>query len=234
MNISTLIAAARADGRVALDEFNGKQILAESGLAVPNGVVVADETALDSALMDLSPPYAVKVISADIIHKSDAGGVAIGLVNNAAVENAIQGMRDRLHPGGAKIDGYIVEEMAAPGHELVMGAVQDPQFGPLVMIGLGGVFVEIFEDVAFRIFPLTRHDAIDMLDELKAAPVLAGARGGAAVNRELIVEALLKFGGEGGLLAKHAGAFTEIDINPLIVSTDAAVAVDARFVMVPS
>ena len=83
MNISTLIAAARADGRVALDEFNGKQILAESGLAVPNGVVVADETALDSALMDLSPPYAVKVISADIIHKSDAGGVAIGLANDA-------------------------------------------------------------------------------------------------------------------------------------------------------
>jgi acetate---CoA ligase (ADP-forming) subunit beta len=234
VDISVLIAEARADGRVALDEFSGKQILAESGLAVPKGVVVENETALNSALVDLSPPYAVKVVSADIIHKSDSGGVAIGLADTAAVANAIQAMRDLLHPGGAKIDGYIVEEMAAPGHELVMGAVRDPQFGPLVMIGLGGVFVEIFEDVAFRIFPLTRNDAIDMLDELKAAPVLAGARGGAAINRELIVEALLKFGGENGLLAKHADAFTEIDINPLIVSNDVAVAVDARFVVAPS
>ncbi len=233
MDTSSLIVTARADGRIALDEFSGKRILAEFGLAVPKGVVVRDEVGLAAALVDLSPPYALKAISADIIHKSDSGAVTIGLQDDAAAA-AIAAMRAHLLPGGARIDGYIVEEMAAPGHEMVMGAVRDPQFGPLVMIGLGGVFVEIFEDVAFRIFPLTRHDALDMLDDLKAAPVLAGARGGVAINRALLVDALLKFGGENGLLAKHADDFTEIDINPLIVSRDAAVAVDARFVLSPS
>lgn len=229
-----LIASARDTGRVALDEVSGKRILAEHGLAVPNGVVVANESGLESALADVSPPYAVKVVSGDIIHKSDSGGVAIGLPNAAAAADAIGAMRERLSPDGARIDGYLVEEMAMPGHELVLGAVRDPQFGPLVMIGLGGVFVEIFEDVAFRIFPLTRPDAVDMLDDLKAAPVLAGARGGAPVNRDLLVDALLKFGGENGLLAKHGNDFSEIDINPLIVSNNAAVAVDARFVLAPS
>ncbi|MBT5665198.1 MAG: acetate--CoA ligase family protein [Rhodospirillaceae bacterium] len=234
MDTLSLIASARADGRVALDEFNGKRILAGSGLTVPKGVVVDDETGLESALTDLSPPFALKAVSADIIHKSDSGAVVIGLKDSAAAAEAMGAMRERLQPGGARIDGYLIEEMAAPGHELVMGAVRDPQFGPLVMIGLGGVFVEIFEDVAFRIFPLTRHDAFDMLGELKAAPVLAGARGGGAVNRDLLVDALMKFGGENGLLAKHGNDFSEIDINPLIVSRDAAVAVDARFVLAPS
>lgn len=234
MDIAALIADARAESRATLDEFTGKQILAEYGVAVPKGVVVSDETGLTSLLEGLTPPFAVKVVSADIIHKSDVGGVAIGFADIDAVEVAIVEMRDRLSGGGARIDGYLVEEMAAPGHELVLGAVQDPQFGSLVMIGLGGVFVEIFEDVAFRIFPLTRADALDMLDDLKAAPVLTGARGGKAINKDVLVDAILKFGGADGLLAKHGADFSEIDINPLIVSQQAAIAVDARFVLAAS
>ncbi|MFT6581526.1 MAG: acetyl-CoA synthetase (ADP-forming) [Alphaproteobacteria bacterium] len=233
MDIAAVIASARNASRATLDEFTGKQILATYGVSVPKGLVVSDETDLETALADLTPPFAVKAVSADIIHKSDVGAVVIGLGDTKAVSDAITDMGARLSQN-SDIEGFIVEEMAAPGQELVLGAVQDPQFGPLVMVGLGGVFVEVFEDVAFRIFPLTRADAIDMLDDLKAAPILAGARGGAAVNREVLVDAILKFGGAGGLLATYGGAFTEIDINPLIVSQDAAVAVDARFVLAPS
>jgi acetate---CoA ligase (ADP-forming) subunit beta len=233
MDIAAVIKSARDASRTTLDEFTGKQILATYGVRIPKGLVVSNDSELEAKLADLTPPYAVKAVSADIIHKSDVGAVTIGLKDAQAVGEAIADMRARLSQS-ADIEGFIVEEMAAPGHELVLGAVQDPQFGPLVMVGLGGVFVEIFEDVAFRIFPLTRADAIDMLDELKAAPLLAGARGGAAINKEILVDAILKFGGADGLLATHGRAFTEIDINPLIVSQDAAVAVDARFVLAAS
>ncbi len=121
--------------------------------------------------------------------------------------------------------------MAPPGQEIVVGGVRDPQFGPLVMAGLGGVFVEVLADVAFRICPITRLDAEEMLDELKGAALLKGARGRTPASRAAIVDVLLKVGGEDGLLMRHAADIQEADINPLIVSEDAAVAVDARFVL---
>ena len=101
-----------------------------------------------------------------------------------------------------------------PGQEIVVGGVRDPQFGPLVMVGLGGVFVEVLADVAFRICPITRLDAEEMLDELKGAALLAGARGRKPASREAIVDVLLKVGGEDGLLMTHADDIAEADINP--------------------
>ena len=115
--------------------------------------------------------------------------------------------------------------------EVVVGAVRDPNFGPLVMVGLGVIFVEILADVAFRICPITRLDAAEMLDELKGVALLDGARGRARASREAIIDVLLKIGGENGLLMQHADDFKEADINPLIVSANGAVAVDARFVL---
>jgi len=109
--------------------------------------------------------------------------------------------------------------------------VRDPQFGPLVLAGLGGVFVEVLADVAFRICPITRLDAEEMLDELKGAALLEGARGRAPASRPAIIDVLLKVGGEKGLLMRHAADIQEADINPLIVSEHGAVAVDARFVL---
>jgi len=113
----------------------------------------------------------------------------------------------------------------------VIGGLRDPQFGPMVMVGLGGVFVEVLGDVAFRICPIARLDAEEMLDDLKGAALLRGARGRRPVSREAIVDVLLKVGGENGLLMTHAEDIAEMDINPLIVSEHAAVAVDARFVL---
>jgi acyl-CoA synthetase (NDP forming) len=226
-----LIMEARAVKRTALDEAAGKQLLASFGVAVPRSLVVQDVNEAVMACGKLNAPLVLKVISPDILHKSDAGGVRIGLKDAGEVEAAIRSMMRLPAIGGARIDGFLLEEMAPAGQEVVIGGLNDPQFGPLVMVGLGGIFVEILKDVSFRICPITRADAVEMLDELKGAALLDGARGRKPVSREAIVDALLKIGGEGGLLMTHADEIAEADVNPLIVSESGAVAVDARFVL---
>lgn len=226
-----LIAEARKQNRAALDEQAGKALLAEFGVAVPQSVMVAGVDEVGRKTKSLKFPVVVKVMSPDILHKSDAGGVKIGLKSAAEIEGAIQTMMQQPAIAAARIDGFLVEEMAPPGQEIVIGGLRDPQFGPLVMVGLGGIFVEVLADVSFRICPITRLDAQEMLAELKGAAILKGARGRKAVSQEAIVEVLLKVGGENGLLLRHAADISEADINPLIVSESAAVAVDARFIL---
>ena len=225
-----LIAAARAQSRAALDELAGKQLLAGFGVKVPRSVTVPNAGAA-AAAAGLTPPLAVKVMSPDILHKSDAGGVKIGLQNAHEVGQAIDAMATLPAIKAARIDGYLIEEMAPAGQEIVVGSVRDPDFGPMVMVGLGGIFVEVLADVAFRICPITRLDAEEMLAELKGAAILEGARGRKPVSRDAIVDVLLKIGGDDGLLMRHADDFAEADINPLIVSETGAVAVDARFIL---
>ncbi|MGH8618309.1 MAG: acetate--CoA ligase family protein [Burkholderiales bacterium] len=229
MKADELIEQARARG--SLDERAGKALLTAYGVAVPQSVIVKSPDAVAGALAGLKPPFVVKVMSPDILHKSDVGGVKVGLVEVAAVADAIRTMQAVPAIAKAKIEGFLVEEMAPRGVEVVIGGVRDADFGPMVMVGLGGIFVEVLKDVAFRICPITRVDAAEMLDELKGAKVLDGARGGIKASREAIVDALLKVGGEGGLLLTHASSIREADINPLIVSERGAVAADARFIL---
>jgi succinyl-CoA synthetase beta subunit len=231
MNGAQLIAAARAQGRSALDELAGKQLLASFKVEVPKSVVVKNVSGIAAAISALKPPLAVKVMSPEILHKSDAGGVKIGLHSATEVEQAITAMASSPAIKSARVDGYLIEEMAPAGQEVVIGAVRDPDFGPMVMVGLGGIFVEVLADVAFRICPITRLDAAEMLEELKGAAILKGARGRKPVAQEAIIDVLLKIGGEDGLLMRHADDFKETDINPLIVSPTGAVAVDARFIL---
>ena len=231
MNTFELISVARKQGRTALDEFAGKQLLASFGISVPRAAVIkgADEAA--AAFAKLTAPLVLKVMSPDILHKSDAGGVKVNLKSAAETADAVRGMMNSPALHAARIDGFLLEEMAPGGQEVVVGAVRDPQFGPLVMVGLGGIFVEVLADVSFRICPITRLDAREMLAELKGAAVLKGARGRKPASQDAIVDVLLKIGGEEGLLLCHADDFREADINPLIVSESGAVAVDARFVL---
>jgi len=231
MTNNALIGEARSAGRASLDELNGKRLLTQFGVSVPKSVVVQAGEALAAKLADLKGPYVVKVMSQDILHKSDVGGVRVRMKDAAEVEAAIRDMLARPQIAKARLDGFLVEEMAPAGQELVIGALRDPQFGPLVMVGLGGIFVEVLKDVAFRICPIERIDAVEMLDELKGKALLDGARGQAAVSREAIIETLLKIGGEKGLLMSLGDDIAEADINPLIVSQNGAVAVDARFIL---
>lgn len=226
-----LIAAAKAASRTALDEESGKKLLAEYGISVPKTVVVADAEGAADGVKGLSFPLVVKVVSPDILHKSDAGGVAVGLDSAEAVAAAIAEMAEKPAIKKAKVEGYLIEEMAPAGQELVVGGVRDPQFGPLLMVGLGGIFVEVLADVAFRVCPVSRADAAEMLGELKGSALLDGARGQAPANRDAIIDVMLKMGGDGGLLTELADDIAEADINPLIVSETGAVAVDARFIL---
>jgi succinyl-CoA synthetase beta subunit len=155
----------------------------------------------------------------------------VNLRTAAEAATAIRDMMREPAIAAARIDGFLIEEMAPAGQELVIGGVRDADFGPLVMVGLGGVFVEVLADVAFRICPVTRLDAEEMLAELKGAAILDGARGRKPVPRAVIIDVLLKIGGADGLLMRHADDIREADVNPLIVSDKGAVAVDARFVL---
>jgi acyl-CoA synthetase (NDP forming) len=230
MNTQEMITGARTQGRAALDEMAGKRVLANFGIAVPKSLLIQGVTGVAKACAELRLPLALKVVSPDLLHKSDAGGVKVGLKDAAEVEEAVRAMMKLPAIENARIDGFLLEEMAPAGQEVVIGGLRDAQFGPLVMVGLGGVFVEVLADVSFRICPITRVDAMEMLDELKGAALLAGARGRKPVSREAIVDALVKVGGAGGLMMTHED-IAEADINPLIVSEHGAVAVDARFVL---
>ena len=231
MDARKLIAEARKQGRAALDEAAGKKLLAAYGITVPKSVVVSGAADVEAAFKQLTAPVAIKVMSPDILHKSDAGGVSVGIDSVTAASTTIQEMMARPAIGAARIDGFLIEEMASAGQEVVIGGIRDPHFGPLVMLGLGGIFVEVLADVTFRICPIERRDAEEMLEELKGVALLKGARGRKPASREAIVNALLKVGGEGGLLMDLAADIQEADINPLIVSESGAVAVDARFLL---
>jgi succinyl-CoA synthetase beta subunit len=231
MNPDEVILAARSEKRGALDEAAGKALLAHYGVDVPKTIVVKGESEVANALNNLRLPVVVKVVSPEILHKSDAGGVHVNLGSAGEVRDAIRNMSALPIIKSARVDGWLIEEMAPAGQEMVVGGFRDPQFGPLVMCGLGGIFVEVLADVAFRICPITRLDAQEMIDELKGASILGGARGRKAASREAIIGVLLKIGGEKGLLMQHAQDIAEADINPLIVSETAAVAVDARFIL---
>jgi acyl-CoA synthetase (NDP forming) len=231
MDAGMLISEARREGRTALDEAAGKALLAHYGVTVPKTTIVRGPQEVEAALRGLKLPVVVKVVSPDILHKSDSGGVRINLTSAAEVREAIATMSTLPGIRGARVEGWLIEEMAPPGEEMVVGGLRDPQFGPLVMVGLGGVFVEVLGDVAFRICPITRLDAEEMIDELKGAAILKGARGRKPVSREAIVDVLMKVGGEQGLLMQLGHEVSEADVNPLIVSEQGAVAVDARFIL---
>jgi len=231
MTMAGIIDSARANGRAALTEAAGKALLAGFGIAVPRSVIASSAPDAVTKTAALRPPFAVKVVSADILHKSDAGGVMLGLADAAAVGAAVEAMAMKPAIAAAAIEGWLVEEMAPPGREVVVGGVYDPQFGPMLMVGLGGVLVEVLGDVAFRICPITENDARRMLRDLKGAALLDGVRGAGPMDREALIDVMLKVGGADGLLMAHGADLTEVDLNPVIVSATGAVAADARFIL---
>lgn len=223
------VATARAQGRLLLNEVEAKAMLGAAGVPVTETRLArsAEEAA---ALADtLGYPAALKVVSADIAHKSDVGGVALGLADASAVRAGYDVMLARVAQAapGARIDGVSVQRMAAPGIEVIVGGTTDPQFGPVLMFGLGGVFVEVLKDVAFRIVPLEPRDAAQMVREIKALAVLQGARGAQPADLGAIESMLLRVS---AFMAAHPEV-AELDLNPVFAYPEGAVAVDARIVL---
>ncbi|MGO1626977.1 MAG: acetate--CoA ligase family protein, partial [Halomonadaceae bacterium] len=224
-----LIQHARAQGRDLL-EPEAKALLAEHGINVPRERMVRDASKLaEVAQAFAGTPVAMKVVSPDISHKSDAGGVVLGLEGEAALADAYAEIMRSAHAynARARIEGVLVTPMAAKGVEVIVGLMRDPTFGPVLMFGLGGVLVEVLEDVAFRALPLSRQDAAGMLDQLKAGKVLDGVRGAAGVDKPAIIELLL---GVSRLMEAYP-VISELDLNPVIAYPDGYAVVDARIIL---
>jgi acyl-CoA synthetase (NDP forming) len=174
-------------------------------------------------------PVALKIASPDIVHKSDSGGVKLSLNRvsevKAAYKEILEGVREKNSE--ASIQGVSVQRMAKPGIEVIVGASKDPQFGPVIMFGLGGIFVEVLKDVSFRIIPLGQKDALEMIEELKGYPLLKGYRGKEPADIPALTAIILKIS---GVMEEHP-EIKELEINPVLAYPKGALAVDARVIL---
>lgn len=223
-----------ADGPLApgtLDERRSKEILAAAGLPVPDERVAADADAAVAAAESLGMPVVLKVLSPDLVHKTEVGGIKVGLADGAAVRAAFDEIMDsvRRHAPGARIEGVLVAPMIAGGVETILGVQHDPVFGPVVLFGLGGIFTEVLEDVGLRIAPFDRDEALRMIHEIRGLALLQGARGQPKADIEALADALVALG---DFAAAHAGDLQTCDVNPLVVLPEGrgCVALDALLV----
>lgn len=230
-SLDSRLRQAREQGLAALDEHAGKQILSAAGVRIPRASVVPVGADVRAAAQSLRAPFALKVVAPGVVHKSDVGGVRLNLRDVDELAASVAQVESGLRQRGIEPHAWLVEEMIPGGVEVVVGGLHDPEFGPMVMVGLGGIFVEVLKDVSFRICPIDERDAREMIDELRGSPLLRGVRGRNPVSIDAIVDVLLRVGRADGLLMRYCEHVAEIDINPLIVSGDSAFAADARFIL---
>ena len=220
---------ARKEGRKALLEPEAKTICIEYGIPVTKFKVASNEKDAAKFADEIGYPVVLKIVSQDIIHKSDAGGVIVNLKNDSEVaagyikiiENA------KRYKPDAKIAGVLVQEMAPQSTEVIVGAIKDPQFGQTIMFGLGGIFVEILKDVNFRIAPITTEDAEEMITELKAYPLLKGFRNTPPADINALIAILCS---TSRLVMEHP-EIKELDLNPVMAYQSGAKTVDARIIL---
>ncbi|MDI5936075.1 acetate--CoA ligase family protein [Halomonas kalidii] len=231
--LAAVFERARGEER-DLFEYEAKQLLRDHGVEVPAERIARSEEELAAIAARFreevgDAPLVMKVVSKDILHKSDAGGVKLNLTGETALRQARAEILAscRAHAPAAEIEGVLVTPMASKGVEVIVGVIRDPIFGPVLMFGLGGIFVEILEDVAFRSIPLSRHDAESMVEQIKAKKVLEGARGEPAVDKESLVDLLLKVSS----IVDAYPALSELDLNPVIAYADGYAVVDARVIV---
>jgi acyl-CoA synthetase (NDP forming) len=212
-----------------LTEVESKELLRKAGIPVVQAKLARSKKEAIAISREMGFPVVLKISSADVVHKSDSGGVKLGLTNPSQVGKAYSDIISSVKQAypEARIDGVSVQTMAPPGVEVIVGMSKDAQFGPVLMFGLGGILVEVLKDVSFRIVPVTERDAREMIKEIKGYPVLQGYRGQKPVSipalEQLIVN-VSRFVEENPLIK-------ELDLNPIFAYPDKAVAVDARIIL---
>ena len=224
-----LIDNARKEGRNLLTEIEAKELIKQAGIDVVETKLATTKEEAVSVTKQLGLPVALKIASADVIHKSDSGGVKLNLETEEEVGKAyddIMASIKKQYPD-ASIQGVSVQQMARSGVEVIIGMSKDAQFGPVIMFGLGGILVEILKDVAFRIVPLEKRDAREIIREIKGYPVLEGYRGQEPVDVENLEDMILKVS---AFVEQHP-EIDELDLNPVFAYKDGAVAVDARVIL---
>jgi len=227
---SEIIKRAYEEGRKHLLEPEAKAICAEYGIPVPRGRVAKTADEAVKIAEEIGYPVVLKIVSPDVLHKSDVGGVLLNVSDADGVREGFKRILDtvRSHVPNARVLGILVEEMAPKGvAEVIVGAIKDLQFGPTLMFGLGGVFVEILKDVTFRIAPIEERDAYEMISEIKAYPILKGYRGQPPADVDAIARILLS---ASKLVVEHPEV-KEMDLNPIIVYEKGARTVDARIIL---
>lgn len=223
-NVKDIIAEALNRGQQSLSEFESKQILAQYGIPVIQEVLVEDLDGARQAAGDIGYPVVLKICSAEVTHKTEEGLIELDLRDEKDLARAFERLQKRA---GGWTGDFLVQEMARGPRELVAGMTRDAQFGPCVMLGLGGIFTETLNDVSFRIAPIGEHDVSDMVDELRGKKMLGPVRGMDAVSMETLTRTLMALGN----IAMEHPHIHEIDLNPLIVQGREPVAVDALVVL---
>src|SRR5215211_6262169 len=227
--VGEILDAARAEGRTSLSPPEAKRVCEAYGIEVPGeGLATSAEEAVAIA-EDIGFPVVLKIVSPDILHKTEAGGVLVGVATADEVSAGYETILEnaRAHDADADITGVQVQQMLSEGTEVLIGAVTDPSFGAVVTFGIGGVLVEVMRDVTFRLAPTSREAAFEMVDGIRAAEVLRGVRGRPGVDRQALaatIEAVSE-------LVSDFPEITEVDLNPVLASEEGAVAVDARFLV---
>jgi len=219
----------REEGRCVLTEFESKEVLKQAGIPVIETRLARTQEEAVLISQEIGFPVALKIASPDVIHKSDSGGVKLGLNNITEVKAAYAEMVERVsqqYPD-AVLQGASVQKMARLGTEVIIGISKDPQFGPVIMFGLGGVFVETLKDVSFRIIPVDQRDAQEMIREIKGYPLLQGVRGKESANLSVLEEMILKI----SKWVEKNPQIRELELNPIFAYGDGAVAVDARIIL---
>jgi len=229
MKPKEILARARQENRTVLTEIEAKQILMQSGINCTDTRLAATKDAAVKLSEQFGYPVVLKVSSVDISHKSDAGGVKVNLKSKSEVENAFDAIMRSCKAAvpAAKIEGVSVQGMAKPGTEVIIGMTKDPSFGPVLMFGLGGIFVEVLKDVAFRVVPIEKSDAEEMVNEIKGKKLLEGYRGQEPADVAYLQQMLLKLSD----LVNATPEIEEIDMNPVFSYKEGAVVVDARIIL---
>jgi acyl-CoA synthetase (NDP forming) len=220
---------AKNEGRSILTEFESKKLLKQMGIPVVETRLATNLKEVVSISHRIGFPVVLKIASPDVVHKTDSGGVKLDLKNASDVK---KGYKDILNSVRKKypralIHGVSVQKMARPGTEVIIGTSKDPQFGPVIMFGVGGIFVEVLKDVSFRVIPLTRKDAQEMIREIKGFPLLQGYRGKEPANIPALAGMILRI----SQVITENPQIREMELNPVFAYKDKALAVDARIIL---
>jgi acyl-CoA synthetase (NDP forming) len=224
-----IMEKARKEARAVLTEMESKDLLRSLGIPTTEMKLATSKEEAVALSRKIGYPCVLKVSSPDITHKSDAGGVKVGLKSEEDVAEAYDAIMSscRAKFPNAAIEGVTVQNMARPGLEVIVGMATDPQFGPVMMFGLGGVWVELLKDVSFKIVPLTKYDAKSAIREIRAAPLLDGFRGSDPVDTSALEDILMRVSD----FVSKTPEVKEMDLNPIFAYSKGAMAVDARVIL---
>jgi 3-hydroxypropionyl-CoA synthetase (ADP-forming) len=226
-NVKSVFEDAFKNQTKVITEEIAKDILTDYNIKVPHFALVKDvENAVREA-NSIGYPLVAKIVSPQILHKTDVGGVKIDLKNEEDVKSAFNDMYERLSKE-YDVKGVLLEKMVPKGVEMIVGLQNDPQFGPVIMVGLGGIFTELFKDVSFRVLPITKDDAMEMIEELKGKMLLKGYRGSQPINLDMLSNALVNIGNLGFDISSY---YESIDFNPIIVYPDSYYVADAKILL---